>query len=293
MLTSDKPYSFLTTLKGNAIRLEYTPPSGGKYKWIVPYTEEMGLSVNQTYIQPIQKFFGIIQETASAVTSNLSSLGGAVITSAIAMQDLFGKKLFQRGYYASAWTGSQPASINITLNFFRGISGEWNALEEVFNPIGELMKVTVPIDKVLGFDIMTSPGPTPASVFVTYGSDIVKGALTELRNVGSADNKSTLPASEIDKNIEKTKTFNGTWDLQYGYFNGKIFTKYIQFNKLIIDTSSCTFSSQVEKQEKMAMTHVLPYIYTQDKYYPISGKITLSMKTQEILVSGDFVQEWG
>lgn len=259
---------------GHYIRLN--SPNG---TWFAPYSTDVTFTATQTYVQPIKELFQKIAEAGQKATEDFSSILAVGGTISAGLSDIFGVKFLQDKYYSWAWKGSEPTQFPITLDFFMGVQGSWDAYSEVFYPINKILSATLPKRSDSGF-MLTSPGPAPKDVFFDYvtnmfGSD-GKGSISGV-TYSSTNNTISLAGENQEKKDITVGTRNiPVWDLSFGYLPGNItdFVEYFTFKNLIVETATPKFSSQLQKKD--------------EGYYPISGSIDLTLKSQSLLVSSGF-----
>jgi hypothetical protein len=277
-------------IKGNYVRLtKYNGGvTGSSVSWIIPYGDEFTVSTTQEYVQPIKKMF---EELKNALVPGASAIAGStagiIAKLTMDMQDMLGIKLFNKDYYASAWIGSEPTTFSIKLNFFRGMKNNstWSAYTEVYSYMQEIMKNTVPSysNEDKGKVILTSAGPSSLEAFADFSTGIVDSLIKSgisLADPSGVDIKTIQSEINAKATTSIQKFIKGqthTWDLEFGYSDGntEILThSYIKFPTLVMVQSSCSYSPQLAKSDK--------------GYFPISGSIDLTFKTQSILTSTEF-----
>jgi hypothetical protein len=278
-------------IAGNYVRI--TKSSGAKtdrgYTWMVPYSTDATISTQQQFIQPIVKVFEEMKNAIIATENNLDlSTVAAVTKFTTDMSDMFGVKLFAKDFYSSAWAGEEPATITLKLDFFRGMNNDWNAKTSVYFPILDIMKQTVPDDITQEFKTdfkMSSPSPSAIDVFLAYGTGIVDSFANSVKNTVATALLKTIKAQQTSNNIttsglQKAIASGKLWEVAYGWSNDgkKINNPYLTFDRLIVEGSSFSFSPQLAKGNNS----------NKDTYYPISGSLDLSFKTQQILTSMNF-----
>jgi hypothetical protein len=294
MLYSNKP--------GPCVRLtkkSVNSEKGGDVEWIVPFSNETKFTATQKFKKPIKDFFDALKD---ALVNNADFTGSPLSIVAAELPqilDLFGVKLFSRLYYAQGWVGEEPMPFSVTLDFFRGMRGEWNALKEVYNPIITLIAHTVPYDGVESTGQrngakIESPSPSSFDVFVAFSEEIITGALTEVANGANAIGVGTVvgPAISLAKTgvtslINVLSNISGgrinpnrrVWRVEFGWCDGNangVFIPAYVLDTCIVESSTWSFSTMGELQ-KDATGRVLP----------IKGSVTLSFKTQNIITYGD------
>lgn len=263
--------------------------------WLVPNVEKFAFGVSQSTKKPVELFFKDLNNFILTSTDTANSTAAAVVKAGQSIADLLGVKLFNRYYYAQSWSGSEPATFNVTLNFFRGMSGLWSSKIEVWDPIMDIMSNTVPQDK---FDdasgvLSYSPLPSSLNVFSKFGSSVLNSTVASVVAAGTgiagfiagffdtaakeaANALKNVVATAIDQNIGSK--FMGIWSFAYGWWNGRSFSSYVHMKECIVNKSNFTFSPLVEKVTNNGK------VYT----YPISGVLTLSCSTEFVASSRDF-----
>ena len=280
-------------ISGTYARLTYDKDGTPQSPWLIPYGDEFSLSTKQEFIQPVQKVFNEMKEALISVENNTGFTDLAVGTKLITdLSDIFGIKFFGKYYYASAWTGTQPSTFSIKLNFFRGMTGAttWSAYSEVYTKIQEIISYTVP--RVVGDTTLTAPAPNTIGVFTTFAESIIDSAESTLKAAyagGKAllGGKSVTSAvvSKLNSQIESSsntlvsalKTPINTWTLEIGHSDTGITlsSPFIKFSNLVVEGSSLSYSPQLARNSNGG-------------YYPISGTLELMFKTQTILGNTDF-----
>lgn len=275
---------------GNYIKLVRINPlistaiSGESTKqWFIPYNSDISLSTQQELIQPIKEAFDTMKKAILTAGNNLNlSFLSAGVKALESMNNIFGIQFFTKMYHQSAWVGETPATFNIKLDFFRGMNNKWNSQVEVVNQMMEIMGNTVPSDTTNG-NIIFAPAPTGLDCFTRFATSIVDNATSNTQFSGIAlmgENMSNTQGNTALTNIIKAGTEGKTWTVEYGWMenpeNDKSFQKFIGFSNLIVSQSAFSFSPQLER-------------INSSTYVPISGTIDLSLKTQTILTSTDFL----
>lgn len=297
------PYSFVVMNRpGPAITLS---KQGGK-SFLFPFYDGLNITATQNLFQPVKQ---VIEAIRNAITSSagtkFSSFSG-IIQTISQLQQLTGYQFGSKGYYASSWAGSQPASLSIKIQSYRGIMGAWNANIEVTTPLLALMASTLPIST--GGQSLESPLPSGFDVIGNYTATFLKSgpgvdalaiagasALTTIDNpVAKIVGTGVLAAATVDlvsgsklanqltgadsQSIALETTFNKTWDLQFGYYTGAAtdsFIHYYTLPQVIVESSSINFDSMVEKNGSSV--------------FPIKGTVSLNIKTETILANTDMV----
>lgn len=279
---------------GPCVTLQY---NGGAVH-VFPLYDDFNLSVTQQTDRPVEKLINIVKEAIASLAPN--STFNTIITSVQQYQQLMGTQFLGKGFYASAWTGSTPASLSLKIKAFRGMNGSWNAKEEVFNPLQLIYSYTLP--QAVGELGIHAPMPSGADVLVQYGAAIAAELLKKVTdfdaNIAKTMDTATGGLSiafdskgasaEVNKftSTSPSKVFgidgvsllkypiNNTWNIRFGYFTGKDYYSYVHFNECIVETSTIMYSKEVE--------------YNNSQVFPIRGEVTLSLKSESIITNTDF-----
>ena len=293
----------------------YMPTSGpcvrvqslhNQKSWIVPYTEDVAFTAAQSTRTPIKELITNLQAMAQDATSWLGGSDlGDILAGAQKIASLLGVQFNSKYYYASSWAGSLPSSFTLTMNFYLGCQSLWNANEEVAKPIMDIMSCTVPSDDISPL-LIGSPIPSGASVFLAYGASIIEGIFTggeaivnfftgkrnQQRDVTDTSSLASTSIKDDEKNVKNTYTsrdrkssltsyvFGKVWEVSFGWYNtsggaNAKFKPFYTFHNLIVENSTLKFSSKVQNDKDQNPT-------------PISGSISLSIKTKGISTSQDF-----
>jgi hypothetical protein len=257
-----------------------------KFTLTLPYSDELQVSNHQNIIRPVEKFLTDLKDFIVSSADTGSSLPAAGIDLTNKIADLFGIKLGNRWYYASSWGGQEPASFSLNLKFNRGMSGQWDAREEVYHPILYTYARTVAQDqrndgsKNFG-NLITSPMPSSFGVFTTYAAQIATNTA-----IGGVQILSGLLGQQVAqdaiKSISKAddsisnELMKRIWTVDFGYCSGKgtEFSSFFKIDKCIINDSTFKFGSGVQKSNIGAQP------------YPISGELNLSFITETIMTNG-------
>lgn len=245
--------------------ISVTTPQGIKY--IVPYSTKFGFQCQQIWFKPLEELFGYLKNLASSVP-----VAGAVADTVTGVKNILGKQFLNMAFSAQAWKGEEPVSINIMLPFFMGMKDEWNAKTEVYLPIMNIMKETVPKINDNKLEI-NAPGPTGIDVYKAYGSQV----FNYIGNIGEAlasnfrESASSLAGLEGTSEIVQTMT--NTWSFEVGYSKdgSEINNKYIGLKNLVVRSSGFSFATELDDHDA-----------------PINGEVNLSFTSQTIIVSTDF-----
>ncbi len=249
-----------------------TTPKGDIY--VVPYSAKFGFQCQQIWFKPLEELFGYLKNLAGSLSESknpvISNVAGAVqsvgnITSGV--KNILGKQFLNMSFNALAWKGEEPVSINIQLPFFMGMKDKWNAKEEVYTPIMNMMKETVPQISNNKLEI-SAPGPTGIDVYKAYGSQI----FNYIGDIGKAIAES-VSAVVGEAGTSVVQTMDNTWSFQVGYSKDgtEIHNKYIELSNLIVRSSSFSFATELDENNA-----------------PINGEINLVFSAQTIIVSTDF-----
>ena len=263
--------------------------------WHIPYDGQNTMSVSNNYNQPIKLAYEALQDVLVSAAGDIANVGGFGTTGAKTakglqfLTDTLGIKIFSKGYYAQAWTGSEPATFSLKLKFFRGMKNKWDAKEEVYTPITEIMALVVPYNTVTGSNaLLTAPGPNALQCFSVFAADIATLGLTSLTSSATTGTKTAgtpiVESSAIKvtgKAVLNTLMGGGTWQVGFGWFDGsnKGIKTYLSYSQLNITQATYSFSNIMEKNDK-------------DISYPISGEMDLTFKAQNIFSSDDFIRNY-
>jgi hypothetical protein len=294
------------TRSGCYIQLHKTggAPPNQNSTWLIPYSGDIGLSVTQTTRQPVKEFFKEIGDAIISLADTANSTVAVGLSFARDLSDLTGIKFMNKGYYTTAWVGEEPATFTAKLDFFRGWMGKWNANIEVFTPIMQIMKQTVPNDITSSLALtnnLTAPMTTSLEAFAGFAGNVLSTALSDITaaastavNVynaitpGSANNKDLLKElNTISGALRDGLTINNnTWTVSFGWSDGNTFSSFFAMNQLIVIASSFSFSNALEQQSTYSVNS--GYFSPSLSYYPISGTVNLTFKTQNLLASSQF-----
>lgn len=265
-------------------------PTDDVASWVIPFFDETKFSATQKLKQPVKEFFDDLKDfiiNSDAVSaSGLSNIADAIFKGL----DLFGIQLFSKGFFAQAWHGEEPTPFSLTLKFFMGMLGVWDASVEVFTPIINIIKQTVP-QEPKPWSLITPPLPSPAATFVAFSGQIIGGvasavgagvqAILGTNPVTSA--AGTVVDSALNWFTDKivNSTAGGTWRVEFGWKDKGSTTPKIYFSIPFVIVESSTWSFSPMLQQKGT------------KYYPINGEITLNFKTQTFLTNLDLQDSQG
>lgn len=284
---------------GPAIRLTKNTtnyPEITDKSFIIPMDESFSISASQTLSQPVKELFQYIQEAVIGASGDLfGSTGSTFARAGLEIANLTGFQLGTKGYYAKAWAGaSQPSTVSITAKFYRGMQGIWDSSVEAVGGARRVMALTLPYETAGGGVTLQSPVPSAITVFTTYATQVISDAIKSITtatgigaqtatvatlsnpssqaNVGSSLNKSanSLKSSAISQFIS-----TDTWELDFGYFDGRNIIPFLMLQRYIVESSTIKFGNQVEKNPD-------------GWYYPTTAEVTLSMVSQDILTSANF-----
>ena len=283
-------------LKGSYVWLykSSSPASVSSTTWHIPYDGQNTMSVSNNYNQPIKLAYEALQDVLVSAAGDIANVGGFGTTGAKTakglqfLTDTLGIKIFSKGYYAQAWTGSEPATFSLKLKFFRGMKNEWSAKEEVYTPITQIMACVVPYNTVIKSNaLLTAPGPNALQCFSVFAADIATLGLTNLTSSTTTGIK-TVGTSAAEpsafavagKAVLNTLMGGGTWQVGFGWFDGGTkMTTYLSYSQLNITQASYSFSNIMEKNDEGIS-------------YPISGEMDLTFKAQNIFSSDDFIRTY-
>jgi hypothetical protein len=266
---------------GACIKVTSNSNFHGAKGWIVPFTEDFQLTAPQKTLFPIQEF---IKDMQSFVSDTAVSLGGSsaksMLTTAQKMSNLLGVQLNNQYYYAQSWGGSGPTEFTITLNFNLGAKNRWNAKEEVFFPIMEVMGRTVPAKDGI---LITAPMPSGLGVFLTYGASLLEGTVGWIaQGVANEINKEVETTVSIGgKSSEDTKfsLMSRVWTVDFGWCN----SDPTQFKSFFTVDNTIVTSSAMKLSPRIQMISGTPY--------PIAGSVTLSLHSQTTMLKEDFIKD--
>lgn len=265
-LTS-KPGPYIRITKRNGFFL-----STGADEFTLPYFKPPEFSSKQELRQPIKELFSELWDTLTSVADGAGGgIIGAGVGAAQTLSNIFGLQIGSRLFYAQSWKGSMPTAFTLKFQFFRGISDQWNAFQEVYRPIIALMGDTVPGGDNLA---LTPPVPSSVNVFVDFSTTFIKALVTDAVNAAASVTGRAGVVLSVTSKSKSDITENNTWKMEFGYGGGKIkFTPFFIINQAIVESSSFQFSPMVERSG--------------NDLFPISGTVTLSCKTQNIMTSAD------
>jgi len=279
---------FCTSRPGPSVHLIRYSTEGIRGEWYIPFFDDSQFSSTQKLRTPIKEFFDQIKDAMGNVDLG-STTANAVLQSGLTLTDLFGIKLFSKGLYRQAWAGAEPTPFSITVKFYRGMKGFTGALDEVWIPMIAILFETVPDTGKTNspIAIMTSPVPSPLDAFTAFARDIGNQATTtatQAANTGTAVVGVLQPLQQQVLSAVTTRLTNPTptgnnrtWTVDFGWFDGdKTFERVFRIPEAVVESTSWSFSSMVERDAGAS--------------YPVSGSITLNMKTQTIYTSSDIVK---
>jgi len=248
-------------------------PQGNKY--IVPYSTKFGFSCQQIWFKPLEELFGYLKNLAGSIplVGDYAEAGIDVVTG---IGDILGKKFLNMAFQAQAWKGEEPVSINLQLPFFMGMNDVWDAKKEVYEPIMNIMRESVPQSSSEQFFI-NAPGPTGLDVYKAFGDQLFK-YIGELPAVVTGKATSVIQGVTKEKQTYDAKAslnlmMAKTWSFSVGYSKDgvNIDKAYMRLKNLIVRNSGFSFSTELD-----------------DNNAPINGEVSLSMTAQTIIVSTDF-----
>jgi hypothetical protein len=276
----------------------------GKDLHVFPLFDDFSLSVTQQTDRPIEKLINIVKNAIASLAPN--STFNTIITSVQQYQQLMGTQFLGKGYYATAWTGSTPASLSLKVKAFRGMNGKWNAKDEVINPLNLIYSQSLPITSSGDSLQIEAPMPSGYDVLSNYGIKIAEQLIKKVTDFSTAANNlvnniagdlSTIinpdsAKSELNKLASKPNAnsvlgingislsappINKVWNIDFGYFTGgSDVLNYVSFNSCVVESSTIVYSKEVE--------------FNNGKVYPIKGEVTLSLKSESIITNVDFGQ---
>lgn len=271
--------------KGPAITLKKST-DGVDYSF--PYYDNYTLSAQQSTKAPVERAY---KSLTNAVISGVDTQSSTVAVGLSLFQefsDLLGLKLGNKKFYSLAWDGGSQARFTLKIKLHRGWRGDWNAKTEVNDRLKKVMRATVPTENGL---FLKAPMPSPISVFGDYTSQLISDATTNFADLaskiplvgGAVRGGITALGSGLSGGINDLTTAiaqelgtGGTWQLLVGYYDGinSDVRPFFSISQCIVENSSLTFSKEVEKG-------------ADGKYYPISGELSLEMKSQGIITNNN------
>lgn len=240
---------------------------GKSVNLLVPYNEKFGFKCNQKWYQPLKELYDYVKNLTTNVIENagagiLTDLASGTKRTIETASRIFGYQLFAQGFTAKAWEGSEPINLDLTLNFYFGMDDKFSGKEEVYDKIMNTMGYTVPT--LLTGSILKSPGPTGVDVFLDYSKDLFK----------IIDSTFTKDASNAASKSNTTLSNNKTWTVELGYYSGSggNIKSIFQLSDMVVTSSGFNFSTELDSHG-----------------YPIEGQLNLSMTSQTVIVSSDFL----
>jgi hypothetical protein len=261
--------------------------SGKDFVLMLPYSNDIQISNHQNVSRPVDKFLTQLKDTLVSVSDFANGSAGAIVKQIEGIEDLFGFRLNNKWYYASAWAGQEPASFSLELKFNRGIAGQWSAQDEVYNPILDTYALTLGADSnddgsATPLSAIVAPMPSPAAIYAQYTlkqlQNIAVGVSQVISILGDVENKITSSYDTLQANAktQSSSAINKVWTVEFGWSSGTSkMTPFFKLNNTIIIDSNFNFSTEVEKANDTA------------KGYPISGSLTLSFITETIMTNSD------
>lgn len=273
-------YNAISKVTGPAIIIKPPPTAINTYDnvaedpiYYFPFDEDVSFTAAQSYVPPIPSMFGGGKAILNGISKDIA-VGDAVEATANVIQDGFGLKFFNRFYYASAWNGASPSTLDVTINLSMGMLDLWSGKEEVFDPIITLMQMTLPYPSSYsvytwdpnggmarsGDGMIKAPGPNGLEVYAAFIShfNLFKSGIFGEEELNNA------------RNINKSAMKN-VWAVGFGSGGKK--EGFIYYGDMIVSSATHTFSNKLD-----------------DKGYPIYGSIRLSFRSQTIAVRSDFME---
>src|ERR1035437_4323942 len=87
--------------------------------YVFPLFDDFSLSTSQIIRPPIQELVALVKNAISQFSPN--STYNIAITTIEQYQQLMGTQLLGKGFYASAWAGSSPATLSLKIKAYRGM----------------------------------------------------------------------------------------------------------------------------------------------------------------------------
>ena len=254
---------------GPCIKIQKT--TSNKYEmantgFIIPMDQEFSISTTQELQEPLAKAFTYLQEAVIGVSGDQGkSTGATVARTLLELSNLFGFQIGSKGYHSKAWAGALPSNISVTAKLYRGMTGEWNSVNEVFIPARQLYALTLPYESEIA-DGVASPIPSPAGVFASYSAGLVTDAINSAVSLGK-DVKSAV-----------TSFFSGdTWSIDFGFLDkGKNdINSFLQLQRYVVESSTIKFGSVLEKSKEGG-------------FFPTTAEVTLAFVSEDFLTSANF-----
>ncbi len=268
--------------------------------YLVPYYENFSLQTSQNTKEPVKEAYEAI---SSAVLTGANTLNSTVATALGLYQevsDLLGVKIGGESYYTLAWDGGTQSTISIKIQLHRGWANKWNAKEEISSPLKAIMKTTVPS---VSEGALSAPMPAPYNVLSNYIGKEVQNATDRfgsiITTIGDITNGAGLLDVAVDagtgaiaglatgvgtvlKNVVESATNamanalgqGGTATIAIGYYDKDEdkFSAFFTLSECVITSSTISYGTAMEKGS--------------DGYTPISGMVSLELKTQKITTKG-------
>ena len=243
--------------------------------WLIPFFDETKFTATQKLKQPVKEFFDDLKDFIVSESSVIGGGGVAGVTDAILKGlDLFGLQLFSKGFYAQAWAGEEPTPFSLTLKFFLGMQGLWDAGKEVFAPVMDIMAHTVPLET--GSVFLSAPLPSPLATFTNFSANVLAGISQAAASfgeiVGAGASQFVTSANTYGKSIASVP-FGGTWQVAFGWKDNTSGAPKLYFNitNCIVESSTWSFSPMTQLKN--------------NKAYPITGELQLNFRTQTLLTN--------
>lgn len=239
--------------------------TSGAEEFYIPYFEFPNISTRQELRQPIKELY---QEFVD-ILSDSKGWAGAIASAATTLLDIFGIQIASKNFYSQSWKGGTPTAFSLNLNFFRGITGNrWDAFQDVYNPIMVLISNTVPKGDAA---LLIAPVPSSLAAFTTFTTEFIKDVID---GVKSAVETGTSSVNKVLTDTGGGYQGSGTWTMDFGWQSAeKSFTPMFRMAEIVVESTSFKFSPMVE--------------VFNNKAYPISGTVTMSCKTQNIISTDD------
>lgn len=164
-------------------------------------------------------------------------------------------------FYFSTWVGADPISLSLTFNFYHGITGDYNAKTEVYDPIMTLVKLTLPSEGPNGS--LKPVGPTVADAVKMWSQD----ADVELAQVGSTEDSdiaNEITEGSVEQSGQARERDRGVRRLSIEIGN------ILRLPNIIVEKVQPSFSSEVA--EVVNGNNGV-------EYYPVNGSVTMDIQT--------------
>lgn len=271
--------------------------SPDKETYYIPISEDFIASASQNISRPIEELFNLIKSTVLNASGNYGGgLAQGFAKAGMDLQDLIGTRLGGKSYYMAAWKGAKASSVELKLDFKLGWRGLWDAKKECVDTAYTIMGQTVPGEGKTNTSgetiVLFSPMPSSLDVYVTYGADLINGAISSVtsgateiaQNLGAKTSKITnddIQGSVAKGGTEKTGlTLGRVWTVTFGYYNANnLFNPILTLGDNVVETSRIISSPQMQK--------------IGNKYYPIKTTVSLNMIAKDVYTKQQFLKHLG